>query len=104
LQTICSYLQNVDVGYDRSSICTVSLTSSPLANIYPQKASCSGPNIDNPKELGPDYMGMWEKSIFQLPDCFIGSCRRMQMHIMIEQKNSLGQQTSGLIANCQLQL
>jgi len=84
-------------------MCTVSLTSSPLASIHPHKA-CSGPNVDSPKELGPDYMGMWEKSKFQLPDCFTGNWCRMKMHVIIEQNNSFGQQTSGLIANCWLQL
>ena len=44
---------------------------------------------DNPKQLGPECMGMWEHFKFQLPDCFNSSCCRMQMCTIMEQKTPL---------------
>jgi len=37
-----------------------------------------------------DYMKAWEKSKFQLQDCFSGSCCRMQTCVIVEQKNPSG--------------
>jgi hypothetical protein len=34
---------------------------------------------DNLMEVGLDYLGVWEKFSFQLPDCFNGNCCGMQV-------------------------
>jgi len=58
---------------------------------------------DNMMETGSNYLEMYEKLEFQMPDCYNG-CHRMRMHVSVEQKNLLGQQTSALVANHQLQM
>ena len=44
------------------------------------------------KETGPNYLEINEKLEFQMPDCYNNGCHRMRMHILVQQKNLLGQQ------------
>jgi hypothetical protein len=53
-------------------------------------------------ETGPKYLEMQEKLELQMPDCYNNSCHRKRMHMIVEQKNPLGQQTSAPVANHQL--
>jgi hypothetical protein len=51
-------------------------------------------------ELGPDYMGMWvvwEKFRFQTPDYIHGICCGIWTHVVVEQKNPLGQPSSAIL-------
>lgn len=52
-------------------------------------------------ETYPNYLEMQEKLELQMPDCYNNGCHSEQMHIIVEQKNLLGQQTSALVANHQ---
>jgi hypothetical protein len=47
---------------------------------------------------------MNEKLEFPMPEGYNNGCHRMRMHVFVEQKNPLGQQTSALVANHQLQM
>ena len=64
-------------------ICTMSLATTSLANLHTHKASSVVQTCDNMMDVGPDYVGVWEQSKFQLTDCFRGSCRKMKMRIIM---------------------
>jgi hypothetical protein len=55
-------------------------------------------------ETYPKYLEMQEKLELQMPSCYNNSCHSQWMHIIVEQKNPLGQQTSAPVANHQLQM
>jgi len=65
-------------------ICTMSLATSSLANLHTHGASSVVQTCDNTMDIGPDYVGVWDQSKFQLTDCFSGSCLKMQMCIIME--------------------
>jgi len=44
-------------------------------------------------------VGVWEKFKFHPLDCFTGGCRGKRTLVIVEQKNSLGQQISALVTN-----
>jgi len=53
---------------------------------------------DNLMDLGLHYTGgVWEKFKFQVPNCFNINSHEMRTHIILEQKNPSGQQTSTLV-------
>ena len=41
-----------------------------LQTLFPAKFFLVSQTFENPMDLGPDYVGVWEKFKFQLPDCF----------------------------------
>jgi hypothetical protein len=45
-------------------------TASLIANLVSRTVFLVSQKFDNPMDLGPDYVGVWEKFKFQLPDCF----------------------------------
>ena len=50
------------------------------------------------------HKGAWEKFKFQLTEYSGGSCRGMRTRVIVERKEPAAQQTSAIVANCQLQL
>jgi len=44
-------------------------------------------------------VGVWENFKFHPLDCFTDGCRGKRTRIIMERKNSLGQQISALVAN-----